>query len=332
MTLLFLDGAEDGLSGLGKYWIGSSAVVTSPVRTAGGKAGHSLANPEWRALPADEHATFFIGMALYWNTTSSVNILEFKSDAGASIHLRLYLMSSGQLQVRRGDGTVLGTSAMAAPITPFTYHHYECMATLHDSTGSVYVRVDEVQVLALTGIDTKNGGTKTVFDQMRINVDQGCYWDDVYICNGAGGDTFRGDCIVVTSLPTNNGNSSVLVGSDGNSVNNYALVNEAAPDTTSYVGSATTGDKDTYAFADLSYSSGTVKGVIATLYAAKSDAGARSMRVVTRSSGTDYGGSDKALSTTYTTYREVLEVDPATSAAWTIAGFNAAEFGMEVRS
>lgn len=333
MTLLLLDGCEDGLMNLGKYFTGYTSTVTSPVRTAGGKAANSISNPTWRALPAEEHATFIAGMGVCPQSLStSRRIFSFNSDTGATGHLSLYVLASGQLQVQLGNGTVLGTTTLAFPLVQNVYRHIEFKATLSDTVGAFTVRLDESVVLSATNIDTKNGGTKTVFDTITFNYDQGCYWDDLYVCNGANADDFRGDCIVVTSLPNNNGNSSILAGSDGNSVNNYALVNEVTPDTTTYVGSATTGDKDTYAFADLPYTAGAVKGVVLTSYAAKSDAGARTARSVVRSAGTDYPSAvDVALSTSYTTYRTVLETDPATSAAWTIAGFNAAEFGFEAR-
>jgi hypothetical protein len=305
----------------------------SPARTVGLQVASNLANPGWRALPAEEHATFIVGAAFNWGGQNT-RIFNFQSDAGATVHTTLRILPSGQVQVQRGDGTVLATSSFAQPMTPNTWHYVEFKATLHDTTGSVYVRVDEVQVIAATGLDTKNGGTKTVYDHVFVNTDQACYWTDVYVCNGAGtvNSDFLGDIIVETLLPSGNGNSSVLVGSDGNSVNNYALVNEATPDSTTYVGSATTGDKDTYVFADLAHTSGAILGVVVSSYAAKSDAGARTGREVVRSAGTDYpSATDQALSTTYAAYKEVHEVNPATAAAWNIAAVNAAEFGFEAR-
>jgi hypothetical protein len=337
MSLLMLEGVNDRLANSGKYWLGfdpATRTVSSPTRTGTGIAVNSLANPEWRALPTEEHATLIAGAAFYWGGGNGQRIFTFKSDAGITSHTTLHIMGSGQLQARRGDGTVLATSTYAQPMTPNVWHYIEFKATLHDTTGSVYARVDEVQVIAATGLDTKNGGTKTVYDQVKFNEDQGSTWADAYVCNAAGtlNNDFMGDIIVETLLPTGNGTTSVLVGSDGNSVNNYALVNEATPDTTTYVGSATNGDKDTYAFGDLAHTSGAILGVVVSIVAAKSDAGARTAREVIRSAGTDYpSASDKALSTTYTAYKEVHEVDPATGAAWTIAAVNAAEPGFEVR-
>lgn len=330
MTLIHVDGAADLLGTRGKYWSGGN--VGTPGRSG---SGYYVGSAEFRAVPAEKHATWIIGFAYYWDGGPNFPVY-FASEGRTVAHVEMTINAAGQLEVRRGlNGTILATSAMAAPFVPSVWRYIEMKATLSDTVGAIVVHVDEVEVINISGVDTKNGGTETTFDSYQTNrTGSSSRYGDVYLCtgDGVGASDFLGDCVVATLLPTNNGNSSVLVGSDGNSVNNYALVNEATPDSSNYVGSANTGDKDTYVFADIVYAAGTVKGVVVSSYAAKSDAGARSMRAVTRSGGTDYAGSDKTLSTTYTTYKEILETNPATAAAWTITDVNNAEFGFEARA
>jgi hypothetical protein len=108
------------------------------------------------------------------------------------------------------------------------------------------------------------------------------------------------------------------------------MVDEAAPNTTDYNSSATVDQKDTLTFPDMSTPSGSVFAVQTCLWAAKSDAGARTTCHVTRSGGADYDGTAFAPATTYTYYQKLMELDPNGDIAWTIANVNAAEFGYKV--
>jgi hypothetical protein len=112
------------------------------------------------------------------------------------------------------------------------------------------------------------------------------------------------------------------------------LVNETAPNgDTNYVEDSVAGHYDTWAVADVTVlASPSIFGVQATLSAKKSDAGSRGLGVVCKNSSTTSDGPDTALSTTYAYLLRILETDPATSAAWTENGVNAAEFGVKVTS
>jgi hypothetical protein len=132
--------------------------------------------------------------------------------------------------------------------------------------------------------------------------------------------------------PSGNGNTSNWVGSDGNSTDNYLMVDETSPDSdTTYVESGTSTNKDTYAFGDISHTPTSIYGVQVTTYAKADDAGARLIGVVTRSAAADYNASvTHALGASYAHHPTVLETDPATAAAWTKTNLNAAEFGVRV--
>jgi hypothetical protein len=158
-------------------------------------------------------------------------------------------------------------------------------------------------------------------------------FDDFYVCNalGAENNTFLGDVVIQTLNPSADGTSSQLLGSDGNSVSNYLLVDEAPPNTTDYVGSATDDLKDTYNFTNLTGTPTSIRAVRVLAYAAKSDAGTKSLALVTRSGGTEAQSADKPLSMTWAYYGEMLIDDPTDSADWTQAKVDGAEFGVKVR-
>ena len=140
-------------------------------------------------------------------------------------------------------------------------------------------------------MDTKNAGTKTVFDSVPVDrFDQhrsanAAIYDDFYLMTGSG-DTPLGDIVIETLYPNGNGNANQFVGSDGDSTNNYLLVNETgAPVTSSYVADSTSGHQDMYALTDLVTSAGTVLGVCHSAYLAKTDAvNARQAKIVNRRS------------------------------------------------
>lgn len=334
MTLLLVEGYENSSASMVGRYASGSLRDTGTGRSGTGTA----ARPNSQAFqlrPADESDTLILGGAFKWDGNDNREFLNFQSDGGTTNHVALWFRSTGQIVVRRGSGsgaTALGTTAITTPLVAGVWYYVEVKVKLHDTLGTVDVRVGEVNVLSLTAQDTKNSGTKTVFDRIVLL----CFdtWaDDIYLCNTAGvRNDFLGDCVVEGLLPSGDGATSQLLGSDGNSTSNYALVDEATPDTADYVGSATTGEKDTYAFSNLAHPLGTVLGVSTVVYAAKTDAGARSIRAVTRVGGTDYPGSDASLSTTYAAYSEVLELDPSTVTAWTVSSVNGAEFGVEVRA
>lgn len=347
MSLLFIDGFDHYATAqlTAKGWTidaGIPVIAGGSART--GTGGVTIPNNSAikRGVAAgDTHATLIAGCALNPSTLATgMRLFGFYGDAGATTHVSIEVSTTGAIVARRGTnaGTVLGTSS-AGVVTAGAFNYVEVLVTLHDTTGVVTVKVNGATVLNLTGQDTKNAGTATVLDAILIgrtssvSADSAAV-DDFYLCNGAGSaptNTFLGDVRVRTLSPDGNGNSSQLVGSDGNSTNNYQLVDESPPDTADYVGSVTAGDKDTYTFGNLTELTGTVFGVQRATYAAKTDAGAKSIAHVTRSAGTDYDSADMALSTSAAYALSMREQDPATSAAWAIAAVNAAEYGVKVR-
>jgi hypothetical protein len=62
----------------------------------------------------------------------------------------------------------------------------------------------------------------------------------------------------------------------------------------------------------------------------KSDAGVANAKVALKSGASVYYDTTQSLSTSAVNYMQMRETDPATSAAWTVAGANALEAGMEV--
>lgn len=282
----------------------------------------------------DSQSTWIVGFSFRMAALPSgdTSFLLFQ-DAG-SAQLEVVARADGTLRASR-SGTVLGTSSSS--LAAATTYYIETKVVIHNSTGTFEIRVNGSSTgwIALSGQDTQNTANATANTIVIEGATSGgnTDYDDLYICDGAGSanNNFLGDVRVDCYLPNGNGNSSQLVGSDSNSTDNYLLVDEASQNgDTDYVQSATAGQKDTYAFTDMSHTPTSIFGVQVNMVAKKDDSGNRSICSVTRSGGSDTDGATQALGTTYSDYREISETDPNTAAAWTRTNLNSAEFGVKV--
>jgi hypothetical protein len=288
----------------------------------------------------EEHATLIVGMGVYKADSNDVAVITGSSDTHSLYHTTVTINANGSVRANRGTsaGTLLGTSAAGVvPLTNWVY--FETKITLSATVGVVSCYVDGTQVLNLTGQNTKNGGTKTTYDGFEIGYiagsGAGVLLDDVYVCNGDSTipNDILGPCRIRTLWPNGNGANSAGVGSDGNSVNNYQLVQDPVPSagTATYVDLGGLGDEDTYTFDDLPEVSGTVAGIQTTTYALKTAADTRMLAHVTRIGGTDYLSADLALPTAFGWQVIPRNASPATSVAYTRAEINGAEYGVRAR-
>lgn len=334
MALLFMDGFG-GQDTAFKWSFGSNAytMFSSSPRTPGGYYGRLVNNGEGFIKTFAASAQVFVGFGL--NSTSSVS-LSFYGDSNVTQHITVMRNVSGLIEIRRGSSS--GTLLATGTTTLFSglWNYIEVSCTISDTIGEVHVRLNgsPTDEVSYTG-DTKNAGTATTIDAVRlININNATsYFSDLYLLNSTGSapnNNFLGDVVVRTLSPSGNGTYSQLTGSDGNQTDNYLLVDERPYSGTDYVGSATIGQKDTYAMTDLAAGVTTVYGVQLNGLMTKSDASFAQARYVLRSGGADYGGTTRTLTTSFVGYYELYEQDPSTSTQWTPAGVNSMESGMEV--
>lgn len=338
MTLVFSD-SFDHYTTLTHKWTTMASTSFNP-SAGNGRFGAGInvffsnSGSQSCSLTIPAASTYVFGFAL--KVASGTTLWDqpwFQFRESATVHIDLRFDSSRRPYLTR-NGTTLASSSGA--ITPDVWYYFEVKIVVHDSAGSVELRVNAVNVASASSVDTKNGGTG-VIDTFGIVVansgaGQGFSFDDFYILNTSGSvnNDFLGDTRIQAIFPSGNGNSSQLDGSDGNTTDNYLLVDEAAPNSdTDYVESADVGDKDTYACGDVTPTSGAVAGVFILPWVKKTDAGVRSVVSVARLSGTETDSADKVLSTSYQYLSDVRETKPG-GGAWSISDVNSAEFGVKV--
>ena len=317
-------------AGVGAKWTVTNAPTLGAGRFGTGQRIRLNNNNFIQAVLPTPRSTFGLGYAR--KGSGHVGLAElFLMDATfTTFMLQLQFLANGSITVQRGNttmynGVTLNTTP-AGVIVAGQDHHIELSGTIHDSTGTIVLKVDGTTHLNLSGQDTRNG-TPTQVGAIRLGCTDGTavdrYIDDFYF-----GDQLYGDCRMDVFAP--NADVAQGFGRSAGSVN-YSLVDEATPNgDTDYVQGSTVGDVDTYGLADFGAIPDNIYAVKPFAWAKKTDAGSRSIALQLKSGGTTEDGANFALGTSYGLFERIKEVDPDTAAAWIQTGVDALQAGPKV--
>lgn len=304
-----------------------------------GKCLASVATTEFRPPSFGLQTNWILGFGLKHPGASIPSALDdvyfvFRRGAEETLRLQFVKENSTQFkfQLKRGS-TILDTSAL---YDVGQWHWFELNVTLHTSTGAYEFRHNESLDFSDTGANTAESGLDDGADVLDFQfLYSSFYLDDIYLCDGSGGenDDFRGDSVVEGRLPT--GDGSALQWTKSTGATHYALLDDpaTAPADSDYVSSSTVGHEDLLTFDALSFITGQIFGVMVSASIKLDAAGSRTVDARVRSGGSTYAGDTWAVaSTLYNHFTSVFELDPDTAALWTVGGVDAAEFGMKVAS
>jgi hypothetical protein len=324
-----------------KYTVINSAGGYSSLTSASTRfnAGRGLARTFnssgelWRTIPAA--TTVIWGCAVQYTTNYSgfpAYIVMLAGDGSTTDHISIVTGDAANtLWVRRGNTVLITATNIAVNV----WHYFELKVTLSATVGSIDFRVDGISVGTFSG-NTKNGGTNTTIDTVKLggsgnNTGIIIYRDDMYVLDDTGSapyNNFLGDVRVYSLNPTGAGASTQWTPDSGS---NYARVNEVPYSAANYVQSSTVGQRDTYALSDLPGSGVTsIYGVQSNVIAKRTDAGAVAVKPTLKSGATVAYGASTQLPTFDVVATDVRTTDPNTSSAWTVAGVNSLEAGMEI--
>lgn len=319
--------------------LGTASTVSGSGRNGSGFASGASGTTYqgWRKSLGTSFQTWVVGFAILVPSTPGTQVNVFRIEDGTTAQIEIRVNTDLTISVTR-NGTTLGTSSTT--LTTNTWAYVELKVKIDNTTGTIELKINGVtRIGPSSSLDTQNTANASasafVIGSDRLSV----RLDDLYVLNGtssgvsgAPNNDFLGDVRVEALFPNGNGNSSQFVGSDGNSTDNYLLVDETTPnDDTDYVQSSTLNDKDTYAMTDLVTVAGSVYGIQAVPNAKKDDAGSRTFKTQIRSGGTDVEGAEKTLGTSYAFFPEIFESDSA-GAQWTISSINSIEAGVKVHA
>lgn len=221
-------------------------------------------------------------------------------------------------------------SALATGITPVNISKTYLIEIYYypkNSGGSCILKIDGVQQFSYSGDTT--AGLENI-QTFRLGYDAVSsrsgysYYDDIIIDDAH----WIGKTYIQGLTITGAGTTTQWDPSTGS---NYACVDEVPYSDTDYISTNTTDEIDTYALSNLSGTIDSIKAVALTARAAYDGSPTPThIQLGVRSGGADYFATDFSPPSSFGFLgQRILEVDPATSAAWTESNVNALEAGMK---
>ena len=141
-------------------------------------------------------------------------------------------------------------------------------------------------------------------------------------------DAFQGDCHVDYLVPDGNGDTSQWVGSDGNSIDNWELVDEIPPSNADYVEADATDLRDLYTVANLP-ASGTILGVQAVVHPWKLGPGAEiPTSTILKTAAGEHVDLIAGISAAMQGLETPIRTTRPGGGAWTVSDVNAMQIGV----
>jgi hypothetical protein len=250
--------------------------------------------------------------------------------------------ANGALQVYRGDGNgnylvaALGSPTANGTIAAGAWYGMAMQVTFNGSSGSfvLYINGSATPALNLSGLNTAPSGNNYASQVHIGNKANAAYggsrYDDFYCLDTTGGflNALVGtDSRIITKVPSGAGNYTNW--SPVGMASNWQNVSQQPPNTSDYNANNVGGTKDSYALPSISLGTAPY-AVIAQASLEKDDGATHVPSLLVRSGSTDgVGAALPALTSGYLFYQTVFQNDPATSAAWTGPGADAAQVGIE---
>jgi len=339
MALLFCDSFDHYATA--QFTLKWSGVGVGAINTTGGRNGTGSLRMAFGNNASVAHKAFGasygtliagFGVRHSSNVPFSSHVFSFRDNGTPQTTVQRDI--NNRLLVTRNGTVLAGPGATVLALNVFYYIELKVVFAT-GATGSFTLRVNGVNELTGATVQTAataNASANQIACHPYETGGAALDFDDFYLCDatGAQNNDFLGDVRVQAILPSAAGATTQWTPSAA--VANYTTVDEATPnDDTDYNSSATLNQIDTYAYGDVTPTTGTVKGIQTNCYARKDDAGIRTIAPVIRHAAVDYVQANLPnLSTSYQYLPQVVELNPGTGVAFTIADVNAAEFGVKL--
>jgi hypothetical protein len=255
-------------------------------------------------------------------TTDLIRPLFTWRDGSNNPIITAVITTTGVIQVYRGTtlGTLLGATPAPVIVTN-AWQHLE-MKIIHSSTvGEVEIRVEGVQKLSLTAVNTSDT------DSQQIRLDSsGTLFNikDFVVWNGNGtyNTNFIGSVTVVSMLTSSDValNWTPNFGSDG-----FSILDNSPPNDSRYISAGDPPPSPYQAnLTNLPSDIVSVRALQTVVRARKSDGGDGNLQVSLESNAVLANGADRPITSAFTYWQDVFEEDPDTVAPWTPAAADAA--------
>jgi len=309
---------------------GNTQVLAAAARTgiAGLRSGDHYIQKNLTA-----QGTWVTGFA--YRTSNVLDAVSlFRDVDGATVQGALQQNALSQFEVLRG-ATVVATSTLLITLNVFYYLEFKHI--IANAGGTLEMRVNGAVWATFTG-DTQQTANPTA-DRVALGpaaVVEGATrdFDDFYLYDGTGAinNDYAGDSQIERMLPTGAGTYTEFTNLVG-AATHWQAVNEVPPNgDTSYAEATVLNQRDTFALGNVTPTSATIPAIQMSMRIRKTAAGAlNAARMYRSTAGVDNQGADIALSTSYVSILEVLELEPVGAVAWTVADVNGMEAGARAR-
>lgn len=293
-------------------------------------------------VPSDDEGV--IGLRVYVSSgqTGTMGPVFYSSVDGPQVSVGFYPL--GIIKVYRGapgSGTLLATSSPGAYYES-AWFYLEVKAKIHQSAGSVEVRLNTETIISLVDTDTCAGTTPS-FNMVGLMENPGApngtglsiLYDDLYYTDlmGSVNNGFLGNVRVKTQFAVGNGdNIDFLIGGSSPAATNWQSVSNLAMDDTKFVYSPTIGDFDLYDM-NPTINAPYVHAIQVRSCMRQDDATQRiGHNIIKTPSGTIVEGDDHYLNQSFSLYRDIFETNPDTSTFFTGTEANGTQAGPKVDS
>lgn len=340
MAVIFADpGGEFYFGvGLGARWNSSSGSPsisnTGPVGRQAASDGKVYAFKGGSSMTKNlgsNYSHMIFGFAIFFdNPPISTTIFQSKDAANVQVDIRID--GTGHTFLTR-NGTTIGS--VSSVVVNAGWNVFELDVTYATgATGAAQCWLNSASVVNVTSVQTANtdafaNGFTLLFPDVN------CYFKDIWVLDATTGSntTHLGDVSVGVKYPNAAGVNQQWTPNSGTQVSRVqdGITHTGTwPDgDTTYISDGTAGDISDFAHETLTLT-GTLYCVGHLSYVRKDDAGARAFRQVCLSGGTtETNGVDLSATNSFLYYEDYLDVDPNTSAQWTVANYNAATFGVK---
>ncbi len=327
----FTDGGEAGDILL--FSTSSNLTNTTTNARIGGRCYVITSNGSWtKPLPTPVAEGYF-RWAMFFTASNASFKLQF-NNAGVELGSLRRNTTSNCMDWYTSTGTLVASGIV--PLLASTMYLFELHYKIADSGGIYDLKINGMPETGATYTgDTKPTAATTVDTMVCTCVTGNTHFDDMAFndVSGSVDNSWCGDGHIYGQVVNGNGDSSQLTGSDGNSTDNYLLVDEIPSNSdTDYVSGATVGFKDLYAVTNLSgiVTGSTISRVIVEARTKELAAESDTIQLGVKSGGTEAWSSDIIIGLTYGRQAAEFLVDPSTSAAWTLANFDSIQAGVKL--
>lgn len=286
--------------------------------------------------------SFLSSSEIYFRTGFRISSGGFSTSVQAGIRFKKGLTTLAELRYENSNDRfalyIGGTNvATGVSLIKDVWYLVEVHYKIDDATGIFETKINGIEDISYFGDTKPDANTEMNNVEYYANGEDGytISWDDIAIndTSGTEDNSWCGDGHIIAIKPNAAGDSSQLTGSDGDSVDNYLLVDDIpANGDTDYVWGNMVDEQDLY---NLTAPSLPVNHKITRIWpeirAKDPDTGDIALPI--KAGTTIDDGTTKSLTTDYSAIKgDEYVTNPDTGLAWTEEDLNALQAGVKIKS